>query len=216
VERPKTAAGACEAEHTRGSDGRCYKMTLCSGDFNALAMDANGDLWLGGRERSARFPWGSTRRFYDADDFIQKESNRVDVWPDAVPRDPYPSQQVMDDTFGLAPMPDGYVFAGSSSQGLALIAPGGKPVAWFKKALRNPTVLALKADPLDHSVWAGHGAGGGLTRLQGKTWVHYDAKALGRHASSPVVDIQLLQEPEARRKLLVGFRNGAIGIYGGD
>jgi hypothetical protein len=209
-------ASSCTGSDRKWVGGQCYKMTLCSGDFNALAMDDKGDLWLGGRERSARFPWGTTRRFYDADSYIQKESNRVDVWPDAVPRDPFPQQQVMDDTFGLAPMPDGFVFAGSSTKGLGLIDPTGKAVAWFKKPLRNVSVLALRADPLDHSVWAGHGTGGGLTRLQGRAWTHYESKALGKYASSPVVDIQLLQAPGAKRRLLVGLRNGVIGIYSGD
>ncbi|MBF5046464.1 MULTISPECIES: hypothetical protein [Myxococcaceae] len=208
-------SGRCSSGEYTTAGGQCYKMTLCSGDFNALAMDDHGDLWLGGRERSARFPWGTTRRFYDADNFIQKESNRVDVWPDAVPRDPFPQQQVKDDTFGLAPMPDGYVWAGSSTQGLALVDPKGKAVAWYKQALRNPTVLALHADPLDHSVWAGHGAGG-LTRVQGTAWTHYDGKALGKLASSAVVDIQVLQEEGQPRRMLVAFRNGAIGIYSGD
>jgi hypothetical protein len=72
----------------------------------------------------------------------------------------------------------------------------------------------MALDPLDGSVWMGHPRGG-LTRLKDGAWIHYTAAALGSRASSQVRDIQV-DTSGARRRILVSFFSGAVGIYDGD
>lgn len=191
--------------------------TLLSGDYMGLATDARGNLWMGGRERSAMLPYADNGGdFWSGDTSVQQ--HKIDVWPDAVPEDPTPSQAVLDNTFGFAPMPDGSVWAGSETEGLAWIGPDGKPGAHFVKPLIDKSITAMAAD--NESVWAGHGGvsgKGGLTRIVGTRWIHYGAQALGSWASSKVSDIQVQKSgPDGKRRVLVGFYSGAIGIYDGD
>lgn len=202
----------------RLSNGNLH-FTLLSGDYNGLAVTKNGDLWLGGRERSALFPYATlNQNFWLADDAIQKE--KIDVWPDLVPDEPRPEQAVLDDTFGFAPMPDGSAWAGSATRGIAYLNAQRKPVAHFVQPLIDKSVTAMAVDPLNNSVWAGHGGvngKGGLTRIVGATWNHYAQSALGNWSRSRVADIQVQANgPNGKRRVLVAFQNGGIGIYDGD
>jgi hypothetical protein len=109
---------------------------------------------------------------------------------------------------------------GSSTKGVALLGADRKLLGHFAAPLIDKSVTAMAADPLDDSMWAGHGGvnqKGGLTRLVGTTWQHYSGNALGNWTKSRVYDIQVQKNgPNGKRRLLVSFFNGAVGIYDGD
>lgn len=193
--------------------------TLLSGDYPGLGLMPNGDLWIGGRERSAFFPYASrNENFWTAD--LEIQSAMIDVWPDEVPMEPRPEQAVLDDTHGFAPLPDGSAWVGSKTKGIAYLDATHKPVAHFVAPLIDKSVTAMALDPLDNSVWAGHGGvngKGGLTRIVGATWNHYAEAALGQWSKTKVADIQVQKNgPNGKRRILVTFQSGAVGIYEGD
>jgi hypothetical protein len=58
-----------------------------------------------------------------------------------------------------------------------------------------------------------------VTRIkQDGTVVLYKGDALGSRANSPVWDIQVqpASGPGTRRRIIVAFRTGTVGIYDGD
>lgn len=193
--------------------------TMISGDYMGLAVTPNGDLWIGGRERSALFPYAQQGNdFWKADVAIQ--STKLDVWPDAVPQDPNPEQAVWDDTHGFAPLLDGKAWVGSSTKGVALLGPDQKVLGHYLAPLIDRSVTAMATDPLNGSMWAGHGGvlrKGGLTRVVGTSFEHHSANALGNWAKSRVYDIQAQKVgPNGKRRMIVAFWNGAVGLYDGD
>lgn len=202
----------------RAPDGSLH-YTLLSGDYQGLAVDDAGNLWLGGRERSAFLPYANNGgNFWAGDNYVQ--NHKIDVWPDQVPQDPTPSQAVWDDTFGFAPMPDGSTWVGSESQGVALVSASGEPVAHFVQPLIDKSVTAMTTDPRNHSMWAGHGGvngKGGLTRLVGTTWYQFGSDALGQWSKQRVTDIHVQANgPNGKRRILVAFQNGGVGVFDGD
>jgi len=194
-----------------GPDGVPTGYTLYSGDYWGVAVDSAGDLWLGGTERSAKFPWASLNRdFWKADGVIQQ--TKIDVWPDKKPVDPAKDDQIPDKVSGFAPTADGSVFAGSFEHGLAFIGADGKLKAHYTQPLINKNIRVVKVDPADGSVWLGH-ATGGITRLTQNAWWHYGAQALGRMAGSRVMDIAFDTRGDSR-KVYVAFSSGVMMFEG--
>ena len=160
--------------------------------------------------------------------------NRMDIWPDPVGerRDPAhgnwlssdpdfndKSQWVFDNVSGIAVLDSGGAFIGSSTNGLRIVDHDGRFRADATAALPSKQVGAVAKDPTDESIWIGYRNGAGLTRLkQDGTVMLYGSAALGSRSNSPVWDIQVqpASAPGARRRIVVAFRNGAVGVYEGE
>jgi hypothetical protein len=163
--------------------------------------------------------------------------NRMDIWPDprGERRDPAhgnwlsqepdkdnPADFVIDAVSGIAVTKDGSAWIGSSLNGIRIVDHNGHFLADANLAngvLKTNTVGAMVKDPADDSIWVGYQNGGfGLTRIkQDGTVLHYAAAALGKYASSQVWDIQVQPATTtSKRRIVVAFRSGAVGIYDGD
>src|SRR5205807_487181 len=92
-------------------------------------------------------------------------------------------------------------------------APGRMPATWPTKS-----VGALAKDPTDDSVWIGYrDAGFGVSRIKPDgTVLHY--LSLGdAQKNSPVWDIQVQPATAtSKRRILVAFRRGSVGVYDGN
>jgi hypothetical protein len=161
--------------------------------------------------------------------------NRMDIWPDPVGerRDPahgnWLSQEpdkdndadfVLDLVSGIAVTNAGDAWIGSSKNGLRIVDHDGHFVADANMVLKTNAVGAIAKDPTDDSIWVGYQNGGfGLTRIkQDGTVMHYGSAALGSMANnSAVPDIQVQPATAtSKRRIVVAFRSGAVGIYDGD
>ena len=162
--------------------------------------------------------------------------NRMDIWPDPVGerRDPAhgnwlssdpdftdKSQWVFDDVTGIAVLDSGDAWIGSSANGLRIVDHDGHYLADATAVLSGKQVGAVAKDPTDESIWIGYRAQGqGLTRIkQDGTVMTYGSAALGSRAGSAVWDIQVQPSngaPGSRRRIIVAFRNGTVGVYDGD
>jgi len=163
--------------------------------------------------------------------------NRMDIWPDprGERRDPAhgnwlsqepdkdnPADFVIDAVSGIAVTKDGSAWIGSSLNGIRIVDHNGHFLADANLAsgvLKTNAVGAMVKDPADDSIWVGYQNGGfGLTRIkQDGTVLHYAAAALGKYASSQVWDIQVQPATTtSKRRIVVAFRSGAVGIYDGD
>ena len=158
--------------------------------------------------------------------------NRMDIWPDPVTErrdaahgdwlasDPdfrNPDDWVFDNVTGIAVMTNGDAWIGSSTNGLRLIDHDGHYKADATSVLPTKAVGALAKDPVDDSVWVGYrDAGFGVTRIKPDgTVLHY--RGLGAQTNSAVWDIQVQPATAtSKRRILVAFRRGAVGIYEGD
>jgi len=114
---------------------------------------------------------------------------------------------------------NGDAWIGSFTNGLRLVDHDGHFKADATAVLPSKSVGALAKDPTDDSVWIGYrDAGYGVTRIKPDgTVMLYRGAALGSQANSEVWDIQV--QPATRnskRRILVAFRRGAVGIYDGD
>jgi hypothetical protein len=159
--------------------------------------------------------------------------NRMDIWPDPVgerrdaangnwlssePDFRNPSHWVRDYVTGIAVLNNGDAWIGSWTNGLRIVDHDGHYKADATSALRSKAVGALAKDPTDESIWIGYRDGSGLTRIkQDGTVMHYGGAALGGQASSAVWDIQVQPATAtSKRRILVAFRRGAVGVYDGD
>lgn len=161
--------------------------------------------------------------------------NRMDIWPDPVGerRDPAhdnwlssdpdftnKSQFVFDNVSAIAVLQSGDAWIGSSTNGLRIVDHEGRFLADATDALSSKQVGAVARDPSDESIWIGYRDGSGLTRLkQDGTVMHYRGAALGAQAGSAIWDIQVQPAsgaPGSRRRILVAFRRGAVGVYDGE
>jgi ligand-binding sensor domain-containing protein len=156
----------------------------------------------------------------------------MDIWPDPVgerrdaahgdwlSREPdwlNPSHWVLDNVTGIAVLNNGDAWIGSFSNGLRIVDHDGQFRADATAVLRNTAVGALAKDPADESIWIGYRNGSGVTRIkQDGTVMHYGAAALGELAYSAVWDIQVQPATAtSKRRILVAFRSGVVGIYDG-
>jgi len=159
--------------------------------------------------------------------------NRMDIWPDPVGerRDPAhgnwlsqepdfrnPSHWVMDNVTGIAVTKDGAAWIGSSTNGLRQVDHDGHFLADATALLPSKSIGALARDPTDDSIWIGYRDGSGVTRVKPDgTILLYGSAALGSQANSAVWDIQVQPATAtAKRRILVAFRQGAVGVYNGD
>jgi hypothetical protein len=180
-------------------DGRC---SLLSGDWYGMALDGNGDLWMGGGHRVARLRASTPARFWAVMDPV------LDVWPDASS-----THRTDDFVQDLAVMGDA-LYIGSIPNGLARYRDGQVTQIGDLAPGSQGKVTALEADE-DGSLWVGH-QWGGVTRVMPdgsrQLWSY---QVLGAPLiSEPVWDIQI-DRRGGQRRMLVSFRAGAIGVYHG-
>jgi hypothetical protein len=160
--------------------------------------------------------------------------NRMDIWPDprGERRDPAhgnwlsqepdrdnPADFVLDFVSGIAVTSGGTAWIGSSQNGIRIVDHDGRFLADANVVLKTNAVGAIVKDPTDESIWVGYQRSGfGLTRIkQDGTVMHYAKDALGSMVDSEVLDIQVQPATATtKRRILVAFRRGAVGIYGGD
>ena len=159
--------------------------------------------------------------------------NRMDIWPDPVserrdaangnwlsqePDYRNPSDWVFDEVSGIAVLANGDAWIGSSTNGLRLIDHDGHFIADATDVLPTKSVGALAKDPTDDSVWIGYrDAGFGVSRIKPDgTVLHY--LALGdAQKNSAVWDIQVQPATAtSKRRILVAFRRGSVGVYDGN
>ncbi len=178
-----------------------------------LTVEPNGWLWVGGKYRSQHCPGGiNGSGFWTCEAQGSNPANQVDWWPDKVHVDSRPSQRLNDDVSGMALGPDGDLYIGSFTLGLAHQKSDGS-LEYITKGLANNTELtSMAADPYDGSVWVGH-LWGGITRIRRDQFVLYGGNALGGREGSAIPDIQIDQSQPFRR-VIVTFR-GSVGIYDG-
>ena len=192
-------------------------LSALTGGYRGLALEASGDLWVGGWFRSQRCPAGADGRvdFWTCESQALLSQNQIDWWPDAVADESRPSGRTDDHVSDLAVGLDGALWVGSSHNGLLRRAQDGGTARMAPEAMVDPSVRALAVDPLDGSLWIG-GAAGGLTRLTGGQAWHYGAEIFGPSlVSGAAVDIQI-DESQQRRRVLVTFENGGVALYAGD
>ncbi|MHB8878863.1 MAG: hypothetical protein ACYC8T_34615 [Myxococcaceae bacterium] len=182
--------------------------TLLSGDYYGVGLDPSGDVWFGGGHRLARLGFASQgRQFWSDIDPV------IDIWPDAVSADAHPWERTDDFVQDLAVASDGTVWVGSITNGLAHVMPSGTD--FYTSGMVDKAVTALELDPKNGSLWVGH-QWGGLTRFSGGGTRHFDASLFGEDLVG--LDVPDIQSDNfgGRRRILVAFRAGAVGIYTGD
>lgn len=199
---------------------------LFTGEYYGVALLPNGDVWFGGVGRATLFRY-ATLGWWEAGYETECSSaacirNRIDVWPDLVaePYYPRPSQRVDDNISDMAVMPDGSVWIGSFSNGLAHYTPG-MPTEFHRETIVDPrgNAIGLERDGTDGSLWIGYSYGG-MARLSGNVYTPYDYRIFGLALTQGgIPDIQS-DNFGGHRRLLVAFYGagaspGAIGIYVG-
>ena len=185
-------------------------------------------MWFGGANRTTRFRYGTNGNNYWQAQVESEGSNyawnRLDIWPDAVaePEIPTRAQRVDDHVSGIAVLSDQSFWVGSFARGLTHLSPNGQVLRRLSTELvdGHGYVVAVAADPLDDSVWAGVSWGGGLSRVRGGTVQRYGTGVLPSELVwMPITDVQVDRSGSTRR-ILAGFmgdssRPGSIGIYSG-
>jgi len=195
-----------------------YSYILLTDAYYGLSPLPNGDLWVGGANRSGKFRYSSlSKNFWTADSDIQK--NKVDVWPDAVPDEPTPSQRLDDNVSDMAAEPDGSVWIGSIPLGLAHWTPTGTQYYRVTSIDPNSKVTSLERDPLDGSLWIGF-MYGGIARLKDGQLTNFGPAVFGSSAYGRAADIQT-DRSGATRRILVSFSGdggsaAGVWIYSGN
>src|SRR5437868_2672990 len=219
-------------EHVRpainGGNSSHTGAILLTDAYYGIGLTKNGDVWIGGANRTTRFRYGTNGNNYFSAQ-VQTEGssyawNRLDVWPDAVsePEMPTREQRVDDLVSGIAVLSDQSFWVGSWARGLAQLNSSGQVLRMLSTELidGHGYVSAVAADPLDDSVWAGASWGGGLTRVRGSTIQRYGTGVLpSALVWMRITDVQVDRSGSTRR-ILVGFLGddstpGSIGIYSG-
>ena len=208
-------------------------VVLLTWRYRGLALEPNGDVWVGGHDRSTRFLYGTKGNFWDAQsitEFGQDEytTAKIDIWKDANPGEySRPQERTDDNVTGIARGCDGTVYATSirrrgtdAPRGVARINGNGIVMGYIREGLLFSENVYVAADSSgDCSLWIASN-GGGLTRYRASGSEYLHAAALGADlAAMNAVDIQMQGRGEGRR-VLVAFqgtatRAGAIGIYSG-
>ena len=226
-QRPCSGVGEHTHPYITAKDATGHEFRLTDA-YHGIAVRPDGDVWFGGANRTTRFRYMTVKTPRDFEDARKKSeirsamANRIDVWPDRVDEVgiPGPLDRVDDNVSGLALMPDGSVWVGSFSWGLARMDASGVVKQYALGSSPWRYVSALARDPSDNSLWVGHRWGGGLTRLKGEQVISL-ASELGAIANLPVWDIQSAGSGSQRR-LLVAFgrdeygHDGVVGLYQGE
>jgi ligand-binding sensor domain-containing protein len=176
---------------------------IMTGDFFGLALDARGDVWIGGAHREARVPYArSGGDFWAAFDF------ELDAWPDRDDRD-----RTDDGVSALTVDVAGDLWIGSMANNLARYRPSTAAFEYFDRSKGTPdgSVLALAADP-DGSIWVGTWIG--LGRYQPATggWTYYYSFTLG--LPSDYIRSLQVDTRTSPRTLYIGT-GGGVSIYRG-
>lgn len=241
-----SCSGVAEHSHPAyngcSSDNGCGAWVWVTDEYRGIAVAPDGDVWVGGLDRTTKFHWGwatskyptSTprNRFMAAAELTEWSTtdgstcpdnvfpcfiqNRIDVWPDLVGEipggAPLPSQR--------KPMDAVHGIAalpdGSvyvGGYGLRHLDAFGKLIADEAARANSSSVGAVALDPSDGSVWVGNLYAGGLSRLQGSATAKYGFNLFGNLANMGIEDIQL-DRSGAQRRVLVGFRaNGTTAGF---
>jgi len=192
-------------EHQHAAINACYPdghCTLLSGDWFGIALDAAGDLWMGGGHRLAKLKYTNPQRFWGP------VSPIIDVWPDAS------DANRTDDYVQDLAVSGSTLFVGSIANGLASVDDSGvHPVGLSGYQAR---ITSLEADPQDGSLWVGL-QWGGMLRMNSGSIATYSNQVFGYQLiDKQVWDIQSDHlGPGGARRILVAFRAGAVGIYTG-
>ena len=113
-------------------------------------------------------------------------SQFMDVWPDGG----NPLGPGFDAVRSMSHCPDGTLWIGSLTHGLARVAPDRATIGYVSGGVLEDGVSAVACDPSDGSVWVGL-AKGGVTRLRNGALEPVDATGLPAFASHPVQSIQI-------------------------
>ena len=211
-------------KQTRAEDPEGKSYTLISGDWPGVALDAAGDVWIGGGPRVALLKYGSEGGNFWADMdcgpfsasptcvHFQGMPPALDVWPDAVAGDARPEERTDDVVSDLLVDGDGSLWVGSLN-GLARLRPTG--TQFYPPGLMvNPKVTALERDPKNGSIWIGH-LWGGVTRIVNGSTQWFSLNEFGRTLIDGIVSDIQSDVRNGQRRILVAFSSGAIGVYTG-
>lgn len=139
----------------------------------------------------------------NSDFWMDYQPNFIDLWPDPMvpdPTDPTGKKTTMDyltaqadNVRSMSHCPDGSLWIGSSTHGLARIPPGGGTPTYLSlpdPAMQN-SVSAVACDPSDGSLWIGLGQAGGLARYRNGQFELVDKTGLPAFAWHPPQSIQI-------------------------
>jgi hypothetical protein len=125
--------------------------------------------------------------------YADRTEDRVglDIWPDPPQGDSTRFVGAsMDDVRSLSHCPDGTLWVGSPSHGLARIDPATLAVTLVPAPEIGDSVTAVACDPRDGSVWMGLG-GGGVARLRGGVIERVETTGVPGFANHVVQSIQI-------------------------
>ncbi len=171
--------------------------SFVNGEGWALSIAPDGSIWGSNEYRTTSIggygadlsilnnPGGSTQ----SSDFWMT-TPFIDLWPD--PPNDYLTSQA-DAVRSMSHCPDGSLWIGSMTHGLARRAPDGS-ISYLD--LPDPamqdSVSAVACDPSDGSVWIGLGQAGGVLRYRGGKFERaFDPAGLPDFASHPPQSIQI-------------------------
>jgi hypothetical protein len=109
-----------------------------------------------------------------------------DIWPDS---GDFLNGPTNDNVKSMSHCPDGTLWIGSETHGLARIGPGGG-VTGFVGLPNGAGAEAVACDPSDGSVWVGL-TGGGVVRLKDGQFTKLDTAGLPDFTNQPVGSIQI-------------------------
>ena len=159
--------------------------TFVNGEGWGLAIDPRDGMPWGSNEYRTTSIAGRYGADLSNDDFWP--GAKYDLWPDPAPDTP--NTPADDRVRSLSFCPDGTLWAGSLTHGLARIEPGGQ-VAYASLPDAASGVSALACDPTDATVWIGLAAGGVL-RLRNGSFERVDTTGWPAFGQHPVQSIQI-------------------------
>ncbi len=185
------AAGVWEHDHPAFYSAS--RDAFLTGESHALAIDPrSGTPWCSNGFRTAYLTGGYGAQLSGDDWWLKPQeppnTTYYDFWPDNA----VPTESVDNDVESLSFCPDGTLWIGSGTHGLARMDPGGG-VSYL--GLPDPgthgnSVLAVACDPSDSSLWIGLGWGG-VMHFKGGRFTVLDAAGLPDFVRQPVRSIQI-------------------------
>jgi hypothetical protein len=181
-----------------------------TGEFFGVAIDPEGNTWIGGSERVALLHyaddggdfWGRLEPEVDAPNGDQWIG--LDIWPD----DATHSAATRDDVSSMTFASDGGLWIGSASQGLARLDTVSRVPSYVE--VPDKAVLALRAD--GNTLWVGM-ARGGLMRLDLSARTRQQITGLPANGVYAMSD-DTLAHPHTRTIWMSGY--GFVAAYNGQ
>jgi hypothetical protein len=194
-------------------------LTFVNGQGWALSIDPRDGRPWGSNEFRTTYVDGPYGASLADDDWWQGPF--LDLWPDPSPDTFF--TEADDAVRSMSHCPDGTLWIGSYTHGLARIDPGGA-IAHVALPAGAGGVSAVACDPLDASLWIGLAAGG-ILRLRDGAYETVDAAGLPAFARNPVQSIQV-DRWSGSRILYFAFQpiagsdgrivaGGGVGAYAG-